>query len=162
MRIDWLDGILELEGFLSEEYCRVLIEYMETSGKKWRGNRPEITEHYFSANELLNSVYDKIESIFNQEKYYLRRSNAVHRALNGNGLDLHSDTEGNQSIKFSTILYLNDNFNGGYLVYPEKKLAVKPKPGKLVIHSGNISHFVSSFDTDAARYYMTSFIFQKD
>jgi hypothetical protein len=69
---------------------------------------------------------------------------------------------GNAKLLQHTFLYLNDNFNGGYLVYPEKKLAVKPKPGKLVIHSGNISHFVSSFDTDVARYYMTSFIFQKD
>lgn len=162
MRIDGLEGILEIEDFVSDEYCRVLIDHMETSGKKWRGDRPEITEHYFSDNELLNSVYDKIESLFNQENYYLRRFNAVQRALHGNGLDLHADTDGNSRIKFSTILYLNENFIGGYLVYPKQKLAVKPKPGKLVVHSGNVSHFVSSFNTEATRYYMTSFIFEKE
>ena len=165
MRIDGLEGILEIEEFISEEYCRALIDYMESNGKNWVdwvGNRPELTEHGFKDSELLDSVYERIQSLFNSELYRVRRFNAVQRALYGNGLDLHADTEGNADIKFSTILYLNDDFIGGYLVYPQQKLAIKPKPGKLVVHSGNISHFVSSFNQDAIRYYMTSFIFKKD
>jgi hypothetical protein len=162
VHINGLEGILEIDNFISEEYCRVLIEYMEKSGKDWVGDRPEITEHCFEDNELLNSVYERIQSLFDSETYQVRRFNAVQRALHGNGLDLHADSEGNADIKFSTILYLNDSFIGGYLVYPEQKLAIKPKPGKLVIHSGNISHFVSAFNKDAIRYYMTSFIFRKD
>lgn len=162
MRIDGLEGILEIEDFISEEYCRVLIDYMESSGKNWIGDRPELTEYGFEDSELLDSVYERIQSLFNPEQYEVRRFNAVQRALQGRGLDLHADTEGNPNIKFSTILYLNENFTGGYLVYPEQRLAIKPKPGKMVIHSGDISHFVSSFNAEATRYYMTSFIFKKD
>lgn len=162
MRIDGLEGILEIDDFISDEYCRSLINYMESSGKNWIGDRPEITEHTFEDNELLDFVYERIQSLFNPERYQVRRFNAVQRALHGSGLDLHADTEGNQDIKFSTVLYLNDNFDGGYLVYPKQKLAIKPKPGKIVIHSGNVSHFVSSFNTEATRYYMTSFIFEKE
>jgi hypothetical protein len=162
VRIDGLEGILEIDDFISDEYCRALIDYMEESGQNWTGDRPEITEQCFDGTELLDFVYEGIEKLFNSEIYQVRRFNAVQRALYGNGLDLHADTEGNADIKFSTILYLNDDFIGGYLVYPQQKLAIKPKPGKLVVHSGNISHFVSSFNQDAIRYYMTSFIFKKD
>ena len=162
MQISDLEGVLEIDDFISKEYCHVLIEHMETSGKNWIGNRPEITEHAFENSKLLDFVYERIQSLFNPERYQVRRFNAVQRALYGSGLDLHADTEGNQDIKFSTVLYLNDNFDGGYLVYPKQKLAIKPKPGKLVVHSGNIGHFVSSFSPDVARYYMTSFIFEKE
>lgn len=162
MRIDGLEGIIEIDDFISEEYCRALIDHMETNEKNWTGDRPEITEYCFENNELLNSVYERIQSLFNSEQYLVRRFNAIQRALYGNGLDLHADAEGNANIKFSTILYLNNNFTGGYLVYPEQKLAIKPKPGKLVIHSSKISHFVSSFNQDAVRYYMASFIFEKE
>lgn len=40
--------------------------------------------------------------------------------------------------KFGAIIYLNNNFIGGELYYPKLNIIIKPEPGMLVIHPGNL------------------------
>jgi hypothetical protein len=58
----------------------------------------------------------------------------------------HSDSTGNNgedngtsARKFSSLIYLNDQFSGGNLLFPNQELEVVPKPNTLVI-------FPSGFD----------------
>lgn len=41
------------------------------------------------------------------------------------------------NVHSCSVLYLNDDFEGGELVYPYKGITIKPKPGLLVVHSGS-------------------------
>ena len=38
---------------------------------------------------------------------------------------------------FGTIVYLNDDYLGGEIFYPQYGIEVKPKAGSLIIHRGN-------------------------
>lgn len=38
---------------------------------------------------------------------------------------------------FSIILFLNDDFEGGYLTFPELKIKIQPEPGLLIIFPSN-------------------------
>jgi hypothetical protein len=35
------------------------------------------------------------------------------------------------------VVYLNDDYEGGQIYYPEKNIAIKPKKCALVMHPGN-------------------------
>jgi hypothetical protein len=41
----------------------------------------------------------------------------------------------------SIIIYLNDNYEGGVLYFPDQNVEIKPEPGMLVIFPGNL-HFL--------------------
>ena len=48
------------------------------------------------------------------------------------GLEVHDDTYGAYFTKFSFILYLNTDCEGGELIFPELDVTIIPKPGDLV------------------------------
>jgi hypothetical protein len=42
--------------------------------------------------------------------------------------------------KVATIIYLNDDFDGGETFYPQYDIKIKPEKGKLAIHLGDSNH----------------------
>jgi hypothetical protein len=40
----------------------------------------------------------------------------------------------------NSLIYYNDNFEGGELYYPDYDLTVKPEPGLAVAHPGDINY----------------------
>ena len=83
----------------------------------------------------------------------------------GYELHPHADAEepnGKQHIywwrKFGAIIYLNSNFIGGELYYPNLNITVKPQPGMLAVHPGTLKylHGVKSVAGNT-RYTLTSF-----
>jgi hypothetical protein len=58
----------------------------------------------------------------------------------------HADDMTNTEIKgfehrvFGSIIYLNNNYNGGHTYYPNHNFEIIPEIGKLAIHPGNPEH----------------------
>jgi hypothetical protein len=50
------------------------------------------------------------------------------------------DAEWFRHREFGSVLYLNDDFDGGETYYPHHNKKIKPKAGMLVVHPGNESH----------------------
>lgn len=59
---------------------------------------------------------------------------------------------------FTTMLYLNDNFEGGEIYFPVHEVTIKPKPGMLVLFSGDptMPHGINQI-TSGTRYVNTAF-----
>lgn len=60
------------------------------------------------------------------------------------------------------IIYFNDNYQGGELVYVNKNITIKPKSGMLVYHSGNEEYRHGVKRVIGERYMLTGFIYEKD
>jgi hypothetical protein len=45
---------------------------------------------------------------------------------------------------FLAMLYINDDYEGGELFFPDHDISYKPKPGDLVIYSGDFKHGVKA------------------
>lgn len=59
---------------------------------------------------------------------------------------------------YGSIIYLNDNFDGGCTYYPNFNIEIVPRTGSLVIHPGDINHLHGvSTVKDSTRYTMSSF-----
>ena len=66
----------------------------------------------------------------------------IQRITQGNGLDEHldkSDLE-EQENSVGVAIYLNDNFDGGEIYYPNLGISYKPLRGALICHPGTAKY----------------------
>jgi len=75
------------------------------------------------------------------------------------GKDHNKDTVEFGYASFSTLLYLNDNYKGGEIVYQEYEVEYKPQAGDLLIHSPEVIHGVKKVQS-GKRYFAQSAIDQ--
>jgi len=149
--------VLEFPNFMDSEQCKKLVSICRSEKNSWIGDRNELME-FIPENQILEDIYKSIVNFFAGEPCVLKTNGAIQRSSGGFGVDLHSDAEGLESIQYGLILYLNNDYEGGYLVYPSLGIAVKPEPGLLVLHRGDLPHFVSMYGSEQERYLITIFL----
>jgi hypothetical protein len=71
------------------------------------------------------------------------------------GMGWHSD-DVLPGRAFSGLLYLNDGYRGGYTAFRDLGVMLRPKPGRLCIYSGSVTHGVTDV-TEGERFTMPSF-----
>lgn len=69
------------------------------------------------------------ETIQFQRTFTTEKDNPPHSDSTGN----NGEDNGTGHRKFSNLLYLNDNFKGGNLWFPNQKTEIVPEPNKLVL-----------------------------
>lgn len=109
--------------------------------------------------EYLNRLSDKVFSCFDNYKEAIQVGN-LHRTLpDGRALDYHVDNYDGPDIDniFGVVLYLNDNYTGGEIHYPDLDIEYKPKAGDLVVHYAGLLHGVKPV-FGGTRYIFTSFV----
>ena len=109
---------------------------------------------------LMPKIAENAESFYNM-KQVVDRSLQYTFHPNGTYINPHTDVIGwepkhNEKNEFSviekyypyfwtghlsTILYLNDDFDGGELFFPDFDIEIKPKPGMLAVFPGN-THYL--------------------
>lgn len=57
---------------------------------------------------------------------------------------IHIDNQGHMEspIKWGSVVYFNDDYEGGEIYYPEYNYLYKPKAGSMAMHTGNTRHGV--------------------
>lgn len=89
-------------------------------------------DRYFAGRGLDKSSYK-----FNEENYYVKKWNT------GSGMGPHKDEQYSEdNLAFSIVVYLNDNYEGGEINFPEKGVTIKPRLGSAVIFPSNEMHQV--------------------
>lgn len=161
------DGVYEFKDFLPEEIRIGLLKKAEVD-KDWRtlykGNTVKnMTSDLWSKMKI---VYKNIETFFTNVHLIDPSSNLrrlqfeefMRPHVDGSG---YKDPENNKKIAFGVAIYLNDNFEGGELIYPEIGLVVTPKAGSMIIHDASLKHQVFPV-CSGERYSITTFIFGDD
>lgn len=79
----------------------------------------------------------------------------------------HNDSDGyselSKHISRGALYYINDDFDGGELIYPKKNISIKPEKNMLVVHgsSGDCLHGVNRI-TSGNRILSIGFFYEKD
>lgn len=147
--------IVEIKGFISKEECQNLINY-------WNGQEDWALTCFYNAyvisgkkshtpeyGSILSRLYEKFkreaESIFNRDLKSLSQS--AHKWTPGAFAADHADNaelDGTPNAweenKVVTILYLNDDYEGGYLTFRDSGIAIKPECGTLVVFDVGINN----------------------
>jgi hypothetical protein len=145
--------IVEFKKFFSKEECDLLINYYESSTEDWQETcfynarvmdpsapmskniYPEINNNFF------NSLRDKL-SLLSEEVFEKRVKNlslSAHKWLPGAFASDHSDNselDGTPNAwrenKLVTIIYLNDDYEGGNLYFRDHGISIAPETGSMI------------------------------
>jgi hypothetical protein len=115
--------------------------------------------------DSLRNIINVLESNFDKKIYCEHFS--VAKWPTGYDLAPHGDAENPPEFPphpypwrdFGTVTFLNEDFTGGILHYPNKNIEIKPKKGYSAVHLGNVDylHGVTKI-TSGNRYTIASFL----
>lgn len=159
------DLIVQIEDFMSEDEQQQMLDYIHASSSEdWHGIGQGETWENNVANfdhELSKVFYKRLEDIFYGAKG-INPLLLMHRFEPGNFIGDHLDNMEKASISFGVVIYINDDYEGGEIVYPELDLQIKPKARSLGIHPGNLLHHTNPVIGNKTRYMVTSFVHGHD
>lgn len=160
---DWsIEYTKNLARFCLQKFGRDDVENLVKEGKF------EITEGWQDKNYLMygdpiiTKWLNKVVSILDIADPSLEQAGMItlQRMQEGVELKAHTDQHTDPSIKYATILYLNDDYVAGELFFSNKGLELKPKPGTLVFFPGTdeFNHGVRHVGKGPIRYVLVGFI----
>jgi len=164
------DCIVFVEDFASLEECKVLEDYLDSTDDVWnRGSKSVLYIDYIGAEHdgCLEVTDPKIIELSRKlasdigeylENTYLPEHGVnVFKKANSRGLELikwkefvdlgaHADGSSDAPeyplLSFGTLIYLNDDYDGGEIGFDQFDLSFKPKTGSLVIFPNHLIHHV--------------------
>ena len=130
----------ELTAYLSEASWAVLDNDEFWSGRIHRFGSVE-KSMLSTTNKIKTQISDYIENKFDSLAHcdtidFIRWQDSKQMPLHRDAMDIYMYRD------WGSILYLNDDYEGGHTYYPELELDVKPQVGSLVVHEGDILHGV--------------------
>lgn len=181
--------IFLIENFLDELEHNSLLEIIEKSDEKlWHGvninrikekykNDPDLSEYMVEKRNdfwddkilkindeiLWKSLTEKINKFFDY-KYDINPVYAIQRQQPGTNLRVHFDQGDNPDLIKAVIIYLNDDYNGGELFFPDYNFEIKPPSKSMIMFPGteNYMHGVKEVLPGSTRYVLPSFGFKKE
>jgi hypothetical protein len=113
--------------------------------------------------ELVANIFLKIQNeinaLLNKDIYEYTDFNSIYRSVVGQSMKTHHDAGGGARFKYGVVLYLNDNYKGGEIFYPNIDIEFKPEAYSLVLHPAHEAyrHGVKEVSS-GTRYSMTTFL----
>jgi hypothetical protein len=92
--------------------------------------------------KMSQKVTKKISEEFNVMKELFCQETQMGTWDTGEGSGKHSDDIGAKFVKYSSIIYLSSNYEGGEIEFPEHEIKYKPVAGDLIIFPSSLIHEV--------------------
>ena len=164
---DWeVEYYANLSKFCIEKFGRSDVDNLVAEGKfeitqNWKDKNFNILKQPITKvlHNALNSMV-----IDSDSELHLSGFATIQRMQEGVELKAHTDQHTDPSIKYATILYLNDDYADGELFFPNLDIQLKPKAGTLVFFPGDeeYKHGVKHVGQGPIRYVLVGFIKEKD
>lgn len=164
---DWeVEYHANLKNFCMQKFGRDDVDNLVAEGKF------EITQNWkdknfnISAHEIYRPLYDGLNLMVmaSDPELHLSGFATIQRMQPGVELKSHTDQRTDPSIKYATIVYINDDYLDGELFFPNLDIQLRPKPGTMLFFPGNeeYEHGVRHVGDGPIRYVLVGFIKEKD
>lgn len=164
---DWeVEYLSNLKNFCLQKFGRDDVENLVAEGKfeitqNWSDKNLNIKHH-----EEQNIFYERLQTMVNNSDSSLILSGlaTIQRMQEGVELKSHTDQHTDPSIRYATILYINKDYEGGELFFPNLDISLKPNPGDMLFFPGDEKHEhgVRHVKEGPIRYVIVGFIKEKD
>jgi hypothetical protein len=160
------DEICLIKNFLPENLLDSLVDLAESASyEDWhkRNNSPE-SQYSGSSLEFDGALADEVRSICDGlfgGTYTFSHIMYLRRRRESQGIAPHFDNWDQKSCTNGLVIYLNDDYSGGEIYYPNRGIEYKPVKNSLVIHSADedYTHGVREVE-GGTRLYMTLWTFK--
>lgn len=124
------------DNFLSTEECDKALNWLKTERLDTYvyNNKVQVVRDTRETKQFCLTISDRILSIRSdwRDGLYMRRGDLC-RWDKGVGAGVHEDTHQNYTdLIYSSVIYLNENYEGGEIHFPQQKIIHKPKAGQLI------------------------------
>lgn len=164
---DWeVEYYANLKNFCLEKFGRSDVDNLVAEGKF------EITQNWKDKNYNISNypvyrpMYKSLNSMITNSdpKLILSGLGTIQRMQPGVQLTAHTDQHTDPSIRYATIIYINDEYLDGELFFPNLDIEIKPKKGTMLFFPGNkeYEHGVKIVGEGPIRYVLVGFIKEKD
>ncbi len=138
-----------VENFLSDDECSVLYEdatkdiYNKEITGQWSGRLSETSKLSDKSKSILKSAHLKIldiaKNFYNVDLDFLSEDEgqSIVRWPIGSSMEEHIDDFATFHNHISSLIYINDNYEGGEIRFVEYDFTIKPKGGTLILFPGN-------------------------
>ena len=146
-----------IKNFLTKEECKNLVEEAKNSND-WKPQNKDTGIFILKSknHSLMVDIYKRVSKLFDSN-LHAQTIRMIHKTDKNSFWERHSDNSGGDEIKYGVVIYLNQDFEGGELFYPDLGITIKPEEGMLVYHDGDEDHEVLKV-ISGDRYTLTSFM----
>jgi hypothetical protein len=153
-------GIYEIENFLTEDEVNGLL--LSVNSDEFTQSHPGniVKDLVPESSKFIPEIVNRLMSCFTNAQSNTRISN-IRRLKDGEFMYPHKDggyPDSKQTIVFGVAIYLNDEFTGGEINYPDLNISINPKRLSIVIHDAKLLHQVLPVKS-GIRYSITTFVF---
>jgi hypothetical protein len=163
---DWEKAYLDnLKNFCMQKFGRDDVDNLVKEGKF------EITNNWsdkiiliYHTKESQNITQRLIGVLKDYNELNIPGFGSIQRQYKDVPLKAHTDIHTDPSIQYASIIYLNDNYNGGEFYFVHKDFEIKPPARSLLIFPGTdpFEHGVKAPLEGPMRYVLPGFIHTKD
>jgi hypothetical protein len=107
-----------------ERYNRYL-QYV----KDWDKTTLMITDH-----KIVEEIKTRCQEVIGNDLLITEDIYRIKRLTDKRSISTHFDDSQNFSLALGIVIYLNDNFDGGEIYYPNQDFFYKPKERSMIIH----------------------------
>ena len=175
--------IYEIQNFLDDIEYKSLLKFVNENLKHNFNFKKEKTEGYISISkhnegdfkaydwneDLIGSIEKLIKSIFLNQTVFnslkidsLKSINDILIYPKNYFKGSHADNGSDENIKFGCVYYINDDYEGGEIIYPDINISIKPKANTLIIHQSNLIHYTNPIENNSIKKIMTTFLLGED
>ena len=112
--------------------------------------------------KVSRSIYDRLSDLLSEcdSSIALSGLSTIQRLPPGTELKSHVDQDTDPSIRYATIIYLNDDYGDGEIFFKNLGIALRPNPRDLLFFPGNskYEHGVKPVSDGPVRYVIVGFV----
>jgi predicted 2-oxoglutarate/Fe(II)-dependent dioxygenase YbiX len=148
------DQIIHVKGFMHEDDYKKIYEYAVKNDELFSefGNseqefkvhiRGQIDQIDPEINRVIESnakrVYDFVREKYSETDFAPFDETKTHIARFGAGAQMHEHFDSSRPNDIATLIYINDDYEGGEIYFPDYDVSIKPQSGDLVCFPDNPS-----------------------
>lgn len=135
-------------------------EFINNVNSFWSDKILEISDE-----KLVGDLHKRLDLIEDPTVYRFNQPRNIQRQLpEGDNLKVHADRGEGNPIVFAIVIYVNDNYEGGEIYFPQHDFQVKPPAKSLLLFPGtdDYLHGVMRVSSGSTRYVLPSFVYRID
>jgi small subunit ribosomal protein S7 len=150
-----LDALVEL--LPATDALEEIEEYINRNFNEYWSDKTLMIED----KNLCDNLVKKVKPFFG-DNYDLSALYEAHRQKPGEGMSDHFDGGYDSRLLRSMLFYINDDFSGGELYFPELNFEYKPKAGNFITFPSHIKyvHGIRAVGAGADRYVLSGFAWE--
>lgn len=163
---DWSKSYTEsLFAFIKDQYGVETMEEAQALGHEIKIDEDWVDKNALLANtDVVEGINSRLYNLFSPfPELELQGVGSMQRQYEGVSLSYHVDSLSNPAVVFACVLYVNDDFTGGELHFPEIDVTYRPKKGSLIVFpsADEYLHGVLPVGPGPTRYALPAFVNKK-